>query len=112
VVLLVALAIFASLTIATWWVAVACYRSTLAGPDPAADRNYSTARACAVAVVTLTCFLPMPVGYLAGVVAWASAVYGLLGLPGWRSAVLVAYLAAWSAVQRLVVLGVLAATAK
>jgi hypothetical protein len=112
VVFLAALAIFAALTIATWWVSIACYRSTLAGPDPAADRNYPAARACAVALVTLTCLVPMPVGYFAGVAAWASAVYGLLDLPGWRAAVLVAYLAAWSAVTRLVILGVLSATAK
>jgi hypothetical protein len=112
VVFLAALAIFTALTIATWWVSIACYRSTLAGPDPAADPNYPTARACGVAVVTLACLIPFPLGYFFGLVAWAGAVSGFLGLPGWRAAVLVAYLAAWSAVQRLVVLGVLAATAK
>jgi hypothetical protein len=113
VVFLVALAIFACLTIATWWVSIACYRSTFrGGPDPAADPNYPTARACGVAVVTLTCLVPFPLGYFFGLAAWASAVYGFLNLPGWRAGVLVAYLAAWSIVQRLVILGVLSATAK
>lgn len=110
VVLLIALAIFAGLSWATWAVAVACHRSTFAsGPDVVADPNYSTVAACAVAAVTLTCVIPFPLGYFAGLIAWASAVYGFLNLPGRRATVLVGYLAAFSVVSRLVVLGVLAA---
>ncbi len=111
-VLLIALAIFAGLTWATWAVAVACHRSTFtSGPDVTADSNYSTAAACAIAAVTLTCVIPFPLGYLAGLIAWAGAVYGGLNLTGARATVLVGYLAAWSVVSRLVVLGVLSALA-
>jgi hypothetical protein len=112
VVLLVALAIFAGLSWATWAVAVACHRSTFtSGPDVTADPNYSTATAGAIAAVTLTCVIPFPFGYFAGLVAWAAVVYGLLSLPGGRAAALVGYLAVLSVVSRLVVLGVLTALA-
>jgi hypothetical protein len=108
VILLLALLILAGLTWATWAVAVACYRSTYGdGPDMKADPNYSTVAACAVAAVTLTCFIPFSLGYLAGLIAWVAAVYGFLNLPGGRGTALVAYLAGWSVVSRLVVLGVL-----
>lgn len=109
-VLLLALLIFTGLSAATWFVSVACYRSNCGGaPDVTADPNYSTVAACAIVVVTLTCFVPFPVGYLAGFVAWAGAVYGFLNLPGGKATALVAYLAGWSIVSRLVVLGVLSA---
>lgn len=111
-VLLVALAIFTGLTWATWAVAIACYRSTFtSGPDVTTDPNYFTVSACAIAAVTLTCVIPFPLGYFAGLIAWAGAVYGFLNLTGGRSTVLVGYLAAWSVVSRLVVLGVLSALA-
>lgn len=51
--------------------------------------------------------IPFPLGYLAGLIAWAVAVYGFLNLSRGRATVLVGYLAAWSVVSRLVVLGVL-----
>jgi hypothetical protein len=106
----VALSIFAALAALSWYVSVACYRSTYRdGPDPAADPHYRTVSLGAIAAVTLTCFLPNPAGYVAGVVAWAVAVYGLLDLPPGRSTVLVGYLAVASVVARLVVLGVLTA---
>jgi hypothetical protein len=108
VILLLALLIFVALSAATWSVSVACYKSTYAdGPDPGADPNDSTVAACAAAAVTLTCFIPFPAGYVAGLMTWAVAVYGFLGLPGGRATVLVGYLAAASVVSRLVVLGVL-----
>ena len=107
---LLALLIFVGLSAATWSVSVACYRSTYSdGPDPRADPNYSTVAACAVAAVTLTCFLPAPVGYLAGLIVWAEAVYGFLNLSTGRATVLFGYLAAASVASRLVVLGVLSA---
>jgi hypothetical protein len=110
VILLVALAIFAGLSAATWLVSVACHRSTFpAGPDVTALPNYWAVSAGAVAAVALTCFLPFPAGYLAGLVAWAVTVYGFLGLPAGRAAALFGYLATWSVVSRLAVLGVLAA---
>jgi hypothetical protein len=108
VVILLALAIFAGLSAATWYVAVACHRSTYSsGPDVTADPSYSTVSVCAIAAVTLTCFIPFPAGYVAALIAWAVAVYGFLDLPRGRATALVGYLAGWSAVSRLVVLGVL-----
>lgn len=108
-VLLIALAIFAGLTGATWAVAVAGYKATYPDAPLSADPNYQTATACAVAAVTLTCLIPFPLGYAAGLIAWAGAVFGLLSLPAVRAAVLLGYLAACSVISRLVVLGVLAA---
>ena len=103
-----ALLIFAALAAASWSVSVACYRSTFpGGPDPAAHPNYR-ATSLGVAAVALTCLIPFPAGYAAGVAAWASAAFGFLELPAGRAAVPTAYLAAASVVTRLVVLGVLA----
>ena len=107
-VLLVALVIFAFLAWATWAVAVACYAATVADPaDLTADPNYPTVSGWAVAAVTATSFVPFPLGYVAAVVAWGVAVYRGLNLSGGRAALLLAYLAGWSVVTRLVVLGVL-----
>ncbi len=100
----IALLIFIGLSAATWFVSMACYKSTYTGdPDP----NDSTVAACAVAAVTLSCFIPFVPGYLAELVIWAVAVYGFLNLPTGRATVLMGYLAAASVVNRLVVLGVL-----
>jgi hypothetical protein len=60
-----------------------------------------------IAAVGVTGLMPFPVGYYAGLVAWASAVFGFLELPAGRAAVLTGYLALASIVTRLVVLGVL-----
>lgn len=98
-----ALLIFAALSAATWYVSMACYKSTYHGSDP----NNSTVAACAIGAVTLTCFVPFPFGYFAGLVVWAVAVYGFLTLPTARATVLLGYLAAASVVTRLIVLGVL-----
>lgn len=112
-VLLVALAIFVFLAWATWAVSAACYRSTLTeSADLTADPNYATVSGCAIAAVVVTSFVPFPFGYLAALVAWGVAVYGYLNLSRSRATVLFGYLAAWSVVTRLVVLGVLSATAK
>jgi hypothetical protein len=112
VVLLIALAIFVFLAWVTWAVSVACYRSTFTeSADLTADPNYGTVSGCAIAAVVLTSFVPLPFGYLAALVAWGVAVYGYLNLSRTRATVLFGYLAAWSVVMRLVVLGVLAALA-
>ena len=78
-VILLALLIFVGLSAATWAVSMACYKSTFSdGPDPSADPNDSTVAACAVAAVTLSCFIPFVPGYLAELVIWAVAVYQFL----------------------------------
>jgi hypothetical protein len=107
-VVLIALAIFVFLAWATWAVSAACYKSTFAeSTDLTTDPNYSAASWRAVAAVALVSFIPMPFGYLAALVVWGVSVYGGLNLPHGRAAVLLGYLAAWSVVSRLVVLGVL-----
>lgn len=107
-VLLVALVIFVLLAWATWAVSAACYRSTFTDPaDLTADPNYPTVAGYAIAAVVVTSFVPFPFGYLAALVAWGVAVYGGLNLSSLRATVLFGYLAAWSVVTRLVVLGVL-----
>ena len=112
-VLLVALLIFVFLAWATWAVSAACYRSTFTdSTDLTTDPNYSTASGCAIAAVGVLSFIPMPVGFFVALISWGAAVYGGLNLTRGRAAVLFGYLAAWSVVSRLVVLGVLAATAK
>ncbi|WP_171469406.1 hypothetical protein [Frigoriglobus tundricola] len=112
-VILVALVIFVFLAWATWAVSVACYTSTFTdSADLTADPNYATVSGWAVAAVVVTSFVPFPFGYFAALVAWGVAVYGCLNLSGARATALFAYLAGWSVVTRLVVLGVLSATAK
>ncbi|MBA4192655.1 MAG: hypothetical protein C0467_32205 [Planctomycetaceae bacterium] len=112
-VLLIGLVIFVFLAWATWAVSVACYASTFTeSADLTADPNYPTVSGYAIAAVVVTSFVPFPFGYLAALVAWGVAVYGFLNLSGGRATVLFAYLAGWSVVTRLVILGVLSATAK
>ena len=101
-----ALLTFVGLSAACWAVSVALYRSTLDAPNPAAADHAATP-GIAVGVAALTCLVPFPAGYLAGLVVWAVAAFAGLGLPAGRAAVLFAYLAASSIVARLVVLGVL-----
>jgi hypothetical protein len=104
---LVALLTFGALSAACWFVAVACYRSTAPGSDPAAAPHYRAVRAAAVGVAVLTSFVPFPLGYLLGLVAWGAAAFGGLGLTAGRAAILFGYLAATSYAARLVVLGVM-----
>lgn len=107
-ILLVALVIFVILAWATWAVSVACYRSTFTdSADLIADPNYSTAAGCAIVAVVVTSFVPFPFGYFAALIVWGIAVFAGLNLSRGRAAVLFGYLAGWSVVTRLVVLGVL-----
>jgi hypothetical protein len=105
---LVALLIFAALAAASWYVSMACYKSTFpGGSDPTAAPNYRVISFWVIAAVGATGLMPFPVGYVAGVIAWVSAVFGFLELPAGRAAVLTGYLALASVVTRLVILGVL-----
>ena len=110
---ILALLIFVFLAWVTWAVSVACYTSTFTdSTDLNADPNYATVSGWAIAAVVLTSFVPFPFGYIAALVAWGVAVYGCLNLSSSRATVLFGYLAGWSVVTRLVILGVLSATAK
>lgn len=104
---LLALLIFVALSAACWAVSVALYRSTLDAPNPAAAPDHASTPGVAVGAATLTCFIPFPFGYLAGLVVWGVAAFAGLGLSAGRAAVLFGYLAASSFVARLVVLGVM-----
>ncbi len=108
-VFVVAFLIFAALSAATWYVSVACFKATYGDNPGPTVASCSAVSACAVGAVTLSCFIPFPAGYVAGLIIWAVAVYGFLDLPTGRASVLVGYLATASVVSRLVVLGVLGA---
>ena len=54
---LLALLIFVALSAACWFVSVACYRSSVAGPDPAAAPHYRTTAAAAIGVAAVTSFV-------------------------------------------------------
>jgi len=104
---LVALLIFLTLSAACWFVSVAMYKNTLDDTTLTTSPDYTTTAAIAVGVAALTSFVPFPGGYVAGLVVWAVAAFGGLGLNAGRAAVLFAYLASSSLVARLVVLGVM-----
>lgn len=104
---LLALLTFVALSSVCWFASVACYRSTVAGSDPAAAPHYRAVRAAAVGAVAVTSFLPYWPGYLAGLAAWGAAAFAGLGLGDRRATVLFLYLAASSFAARLVVLGVI-----
>jgi hypothetical protein len=106
-VFVVAFLIFAALSAATWYVAVACFKATYGDTLGTSVADCSIVSACAVGAVTLSCFIPFPASYVAGLIIWSVAVYGFLDLSTGRASVLVGYLAAASVVSRLVVLGVL-----
>lgn len=104
---LVALLIFVALSAACWFVSVALYQNTIDDVTLTTSPDYTTTTALAVGVAALTSFVPFPGGYVAGLVVWAVAAFGGLGLNAGRAAVLFAYLAASSFAARLVVLGVM-----
>ena len=101
-----ALPIFAALTAANWFASLAFYRATF-GPDPDGAHDRGAVAAAAIALVTLTCYLPFAAGYPAGCLVWAGAAFVYLALPTGRAAVLFGYLAVNSLVSRAVVLGVM-----
>lgn len=104
---LIAWVIFAALAAACWYVSLACLRGTAGEADAAVPRRPMTALAVVLAV-SLTSFLPFPLGWAAGLFVWAAGAFAGLGLPAGRASILVCYLAAGSLVTRLVVLGVMA----
>ena len=103
----IALLVFVALSAACWAVSVALYRSTFNAPDPAATPDRESTPGIAIGAVALTCLVPFPLGYAAGLAVWAVAAFAGLGLTAGRAAVLFLYLAASSFAARLVVLGVL-----
>ena len=104
---LLALGIFVGLSAACWFVSAALCHSSTGAPSPTASPDHAGTAAAAIGLAALTSFVPFPFGYLAALVAWGVAVYGGLSLSSRRASVLFGYLAGWSVVTRLVVLGVL-----
>ena len=104
---LLALAIFSTLSAGSWFLAVAAYRSTVSGHDPAETPHYHRIATVAVALVTLVCFLPYPSGLGISWIIWGFTVFGFLELPASRKMLLFAYLSAASVLERLLVIGVL-----
>jgi hypothetical protein len=101
------LLIFIALSATCWGVSIALYKNTIDNATLTELPDYTTTAAVAVGVAALTSFIPFPGGYVAGLVVWAVAAFGGLGLNAGRASVLFAYLAASSLVARLVVLGVM-----
>jgi hypothetical protein len=106
---LLALAIFVGLSAACWFVSASLCHSTLGDPSPAASPDHDGTATAAIGLAALASFVPFPFGYAAGLVVWAVAAFGGLGLGADRATVLFGYLAATSLVARLVVLGVMSA---
>jgi len=104
---LIAWMIFIALAAACWYTSVACLRGTAGETDAAVPKRPMTALA-AIGFISLTSFLPFPLGWAAGLLVWGVAAFAGMGLPAGRASVLFAYLAAGSLVTRLLVLGVLA----
>jgi hypothetical protein len=106
---LIAWLIFVTLAAACWSVSVACLRGTAAEADATAVvPNRPVTALAAVGVISLTSFLPFPLGWAAGLLVWGVAAFAGMGLPAGRASILFAYLAAGSLLTRLLVLGVLA----
>ena len=105
---LIAWLTFVALAAACWSVSLACLRGTGSDPCPAAVPHRPVTAAVAVVAVSLTSFLPFPLGWAAGLLVWAVAAFAGLGLPAGRAAILFAYLATGSLFTRLLVLGVMA----
>src|SRR4051794_31464055 len=105
---LIAWLIFVALATACWHTSIACLRGTAGEADAAAVPSRPMTALAAIAGVSLTSFLPFPLGWAAGLLVWGVAAFAGLGLPFGRASVLFAYLAAGSLLTRLLVLGVMA----
>jgi hypothetical protein len=104
---LAALVIFALVTTAIWFTAVALYQQLVGGPDLRQNPNLAWASGVSILLVTLISFIPFPAGYLLSLVVWWLAAKPCLELPWGRAVALFLLLAALSIVSRLVILGVL-----
>jgi hypothetical protein len=100
--------IFLALAAACWSLSLACLCGTPGGIDTAVVPHRPTTALVTVLAVSLTSFLPFPLGWVAGLIVWGVATFAGLGLPARRAAVLLAYLAAGSLLTRLLVFGVMA----
>lgn len=106
---LIAWVIFAALAAACWYTSVACLRGTFGEADAAAVVPHHPLTAlAAVGFISLTSFVPFPMGWASGLLVWAVAAFAGMGLPAGRASILFTYLAVGSLLTRLVVLGVLA----
>ena len=105
---LIAWLIFVALAAACWYMSIICLRGTAGEADAAVVPHRPVTALAAVGFVSLTSFLPFPLGWATGLLAWGVAAFAGSGLPAGRASVLFCYLAAGSLVTRLLVLGVLA----
>ena len=102
-----AILIFAVISAACWFVSVAVYRSSVTGHDPAAVPNYGAIVGWTIAAATISCLVPNPAGFIAGLVIWAMAVLGYVTIPAPRRLLLLVFLAIASMFARLIVVGIL-----
>jgi hypothetical protein len=106
-VFLAALVIFALVTVAIWFTAVALFFLLTGGSDLRKNPNFASASGVSILLVTLISFIPFPAGYVLSLVVWWLTAKQNLELPSGRAMVLFLLLAALSIVSRLVILGVL-----
>lgn len=104
---LTAFLLFLAINWACWFVAVALYRSTVAGPDPTDTPDYRPIVFGAVSFAAAACLVRFPLGFAIQSAVWAAAVFACLELPVGRKALLWAYLVATAVAERLMVLGIL-----
>ena len=102
-----AILIFVVLSVGCWFVAVAVYRSSVTGHDPAGVPNYDRTVAATITATTLSCFASIPVGFFASLAIWAVAVFGFVTIPMSRRVLLFSYLAIVSVLSKLMVAGIL-----
>ena len=102
---LIAFAIFVALSAANWHASIAFYKASVEGSDPTRSPHYGNVAFIAVALVSLTCFIPFVGGYPAGCLVWFFASFGGLALPPGQAIVLFGYLAMNSLLTRLLALG-------
>jgi hypothetical protein len=101
---LLALLIFLVINTGIWFVAVAVYRSLLAGPDLRHSPTFAGASTVSITLVTLISPVPFPAGYLLSLGVWALAAWGMMELSRPRAGVLFVLLAALSFISRLAIL--------
>jgi hypothetical protein len=103
-----ALIAFLVLSSICWFVAISLDSSTVNDHTLPESPDYRTIAITGIVLHTITCFLPFPVGFILGSLAWLVTAASL-SLSRVRQALLFAYLLAGSIVERLMVLGILEA---
>lgn len=104
-----ALIAFLILSSICWFVAVSLYGSTVKDPTLSESPDYRSIAITGIVLHAMTCFVPFPMGFILGSLAWLVSSASL-SISRARQALLFAYLIAGSIVERFVVIGILDVT--